>query len=60
MIGEDISWHQRLLWKLLKMIKLIEDLWYSQRNLVSDDYEKALQYISKIIPLKITPSSFDF
>jgi aminopeptidase-like protein len=53
MIGEDISWHQRLLWKLLKMIKLIEDLWYSQRNLVSDDYEKALQYISKIIPLKI-------
>ncbi len=35
------------------MIKLIEDLWYKQRNIVSDEYEEALQYISKIIPLKI-------
>ena len=35
------------------MIKLIEDLWRKQRNLVSDDYEESLQYISKIIPLKI-------
>ena len=35
------------------MIKLIEDLWYKQRNIVSDDYEEALQYISKIIPLAI-------
>ena len=35
------------------MIKLIEDLWYKQRNIVSDEYEEALKYISNIIPLKI-------
>lgn len=35
------------------MIKLIEDLWYKPRNLVSDAYDEALDYISKIIPLKI-------
>lgn len=35
------------------MIKLIEDLWRKQRNLVSDEYEESLQYISKIIPLKV-------
>ncbi|MCH7561822.1 MAG: DUF2172 domain-containing protein [Thaumarchaeota archaeon] len=35
------------------MSKLIEDLWKKQRNLVSDDYEESLHYISKIIPLKI-------
>jgi len=35
------------------MIKLIEDLWRKQRNLVSEEYEESLQYISKIIPLKI-------
>jgi aminopeptidase-like protein len=34
-------------------MKLINDLWRKQRNLVSDDYEESLQYISKIIPLKI-------
>lgn len=35
------------------MMKLINDLWYKQRNLVSDDYEEALNYISNIIPLEI-------
>lgn len=53
MIGEVISWHRHSWWKQQKMIKLIEDLWYKQRNLVSDEYEESLQYISKIIPLKI-------
>src|SRR5574337_565468 len=35
------------------MLKIIEDLWYKPRNLVSDEYDKSLEYISKIIPLKI-------
>jgi aminopeptidase-like protein len=35
------------------MIKLIEDLWFKTRNLVSDDYDASLKYISNIIPLKI-------
>lgn len=35
------------------MFKLVEDLYYSRRDLVSDGYDKALQYIGKRIPLKI-------
>ena len=35
------------------MIKLIHDLWRKNRNLVSDDYDQSLEYISKLIPLKI-------
>jgi len=33
--------------------KLIEDLWSKPRHLVSDGYDEALEYISKIIPLQI-------
>ena len=35
------------------MIKLIHDLWRKNRNLISDDYDQSLEYISKLIPLKI-------
>lgn len=35
------------------MIELIQDLWFKSRHLVSDDYDEALEYISKIISLKI-------
>ena len=35
------------------MLELINDLWYKKRDLVSDDYDESLDYISKIIPLKI-------
>lgn len=34
-------------------MKLIEDLWYKSRHLVSDDYDESLKYISNIIPLSI-------
>lgn len=35
------------------MIKLINDLWHKNRNLVSDGYDESLEYISKIIPITI-------
>jgi aminopeptidase-like protein len=35
------------------MIKIIEDLWFLRRDIVSDGFDDALKYISKIIPLKI-------
>ncbi len=35
------------------MLKLINDLWYKTRNLVSDGYDESLEYISKIIPITI-------
>jgi aminopeptidase-like protein len=35
------------------MIKLINDLWFKRRDIVSDGYDESLDYISKIIPLKI-------
>jgi len=35
------------------MIKLINDLWFKRRDIVSDGYDESLEYISKIIPLKI-------
>jgi len=35
------------------MIELIQDLWFKRRDIVSDGYDESLQYISKIIPLKI-------
>lgn len=34
-------------------MKLINDLWFKRRDIVSDGYDEALEYISKIIPLKI-------
>lgn len=36
-----------------KMIKLINDIWFKRRDIVSDGFDNALKYISKIIPLKI-------
>lgn len=36
-----------------KMIKLINDLWFKRRDLVSDGYDESLEYISRIIPIKI-------
>lgn len=35
------------------MLKLIKDLWFIERHLISDGYDKSLEYISKIIPLKV-------
>lgn len=36
-----------------KVHKLINDLWFKRRDIISDDYDESLEYISKIIPLKI-------
>src|SRR3990167_2072576 len=36
-----------------KMKKLISDLYLKRRDIISDGYDEALDYISKIIPLKI-------
>jgi aminopeptidase-like protein len=33
--------------------KIVEDLYFTRRDLISDGYDKALEYLSKIIPLKI-------
>jgi len=33
--------------------KLIDDLWSKERHLISDAYDESLEYISKLIPLKI-------
>jgi len=35
------------------MYDLIKDLYFTRRDLISDGYDEALAYISKIIPLKI-------
>ena len=35
------------------MNKLIDDLWSKERHLISDEYDESLEYISKLIPLKI-------
>jgi aminopeptidase-like protein len=42
-----------MLWRQEKMIKLINDLWFKRRDIVSDGYDESLDYISKVIPLKI-------
>lgn len=36
-----------------KLINIINDLWYKPRHLISTDYDQALNYIAKIIPIKI-------
>lgn len=35
------------------MNKLIEDIWFKRRDIISDGFDESLVYISKIIPLKI-------
>lgn len=35
------------------MQKLINDLWFKRRDIVSDDYDESIAYISKIIPLEV-------
>jgi len=35
------------------MYEIVKDLYYTRRDLISDGYDEALEYISKIIPLKI-------
>jgi len=35
------------------MIELINDLWFKRRDIISDGYDESVDYISKIIPLKI-------
>jgi len=35
------------------MIELLKDLWFKPRHMISDGYDESLDYISKIIPLKI-------
>lgn len=37
----------------LPIMKLINDVWFLRRDIVSDGFDDALTYISKIIPLKI-------
>jgi aminopeptidase-like protein len=34
-------------------MKLIEDLWFKRRDIISDGFDESLEYISTIIPLKI-------
>lgn len=34
-------------------MKLIQDLWFKRRDIISDGFDESLEYISKIIPLKI-------
>jgi len=34
-------------------MKLIDDLWFKRRDLISDGFDESLEYISKIIPMKI-------
>jgi aminopeptidase-like protein len=36
-----------------EMMKLIKDLWFKRRDIISDGFDESLEYISKIIPLKI-------
>lgn len=37
----------------IEMMKLINDLWFLRRDIVSDGFDESLNYIAKIIPLKI-------
>jgi len=53
MIGEVILWLQHMSWRREKMIKLINQLWFKRRDIVSDGYDESLGYIFQIIPLKI-------
>lgn len=53
MIGGAILWLQHMSWRQEKMIKLINALWFKRRDIVSDGYDESIEYISKIIPLKI-------
>lgn len=39
------------------MMKLINSLWFKRRDIVSDGFDESLEYISKIIPLKIHKTS---
>lgn len=39
--------------KINNMMKLINDIWFKRRDIISDDFDESLSYISKIIPLKI-------
>ncbi len=34
-------------------MQLIKDLWFKRRDIISDGFDESLEYISKIIPLKI-------
>lgn len=34
-------------------MKLIQDLWFKRRDIISDGFDESLEYISKIIPLEI-------
>jgi len=38
-------------------MKLINSLWFKRRDIVSDGFDESLEYISKIIPLKIHKTS---
>ena len=35
------------------MMKLINDIWFKRRDIISDGYDDALEHISKIIPICI-------
>lgn len=35
------------------MMKLIDDLWFKRRDIVSDGYDESLEYLSKIIPFTV-------
>lgn len=35
------------------MLKLINDIWFKRRDIISDGFDESLDYISKIIPLKV-------
>ena len=39
--------------RLKNMMKLINDIWFKRRDIISDGYDDSLEYISKIIPLRI-------
>jgi len=34
-------------------MSIIEDLWFKRRDIISDGYDESLEYISKLVPLKI-------
>ncbi len=36
-----------------KITNLINDIWFKRRDIISDGFDESLEYISKIIPLKI-------
>ncbi len=53
MIGEEIFMASAFVLRQPNLNNLINDLWLKPRHLVSDAYDEAIEYISKIIPLKI-------